>query len=67
MAKKKYSINWEDDVAVSFEVDGMQYESLDDVPDESDRRKLEAMMDSASDAEFEAEVDAEIAKAKKAA
>lgn len=55
MAKKKYSINWEDDVAVSFEVNGMQYESLDDIPDEKDRLKLEAMMDSASDAEFEAE------------
>jgi hypothetical protein len=65
MAKKKYSINWEDDVAVSFEVNGVTYESLDDVPDEKDRGKLEAMMDSADDAEFEAEAKAEIAKAKK--
>jgi hypothetical protein len=55
MAKKKYSINWEDDVAVSFEVNGVEYESLEDVPDEKDRLKLEAMMDSASDAEFDAE------------
>lgn len=55
MARKKYSINWEDDVPVSFEVNGMQFESLDDVPDEKDRLKLEAMMDSASDAEFDAE------------
>lgn len=61
MATKKYSINWEEDTPVSFEVDGMQYESLDDVPDEKDRRKLEAMMDSASDAEFDAEF-AEMAK-----
>jgi len=55
MAKKKYSINWEDDIAVSFEVNGVQYENLEDVPDEADRLKLEAMMDSASDAEFDAE------------
>lgn len=54
MARKKYSINWEDDVAVSFEVNGVQYESLDDVPDETDRIKLEAMMDSTFDAEFDA-------------
>jgi hypothetical protein len=55
MAKKKYSIDWEDDEPVSFEVDGVQYESLDDVPDESDRLKLEAMMDAADSAEFDAE------------
>ncbi len=55
MAKKTYSINWEDDEPVSFEVDGVQYESLDDVPNESDRLKLEAMMDAAGSAEFDAE------------
>jgi hypothetical protein len=63
MAKKTYSINWEDDEPVSFEVDGVQYESLDDVPDESDRLKLEAMMEAAEDAEFDAEfekIDSEI-------
>jgi hypothetical protein len=55
MAKKTYSINWEDDEPVSFEVNGMQYESLEDVPDEADRLKLEAMMDAAETAEFDAE------------
>lgn len=68
MAKKKYSINWEDDVAVSFEVDGVQFENLDDVPDEKDRLKLEAMMDSTFDAEFDAEfaeMDKEIEQMKK--
>jgi len=55
MAKKKFSINWEDDEVVSFEVNGVQYKSLEDVPDESDRLKLEAMMDSSFDAEFDAE------------
>ena len=55
MAKKKYSIHWDDDVPVSFEVNGVTYESLEDVPDEADRLKLEAMLDAASDAEFDAE------------
>ncbi len=55
MAKKTYSINWEDDEPVSFEVDGVRYETLDDVPNEADRRKLEAMMDASESAEFEAE------------
>ena len=52
MAKKKYSINWEDDLPVSFEVNGVQYEKIEDVPDDGDRRKLEAMLDSSFDAEF---------------
>ena len=55
MAKKKYSINWEDDIPVSFEVNGVTYESLDDIPDEKDRLKLEAMLNSAEDAEFDSE------------
>ncbi len=50
--KKKYSINWEDDLPVSFEVNGVQYKNLEDVPDEEDRRKLEAMLDSSIDADF---------------
>jgi hypothetical protein len=55
MAKKKYSINWEEDEAVSFEVNGVEYKSLEDVPNEDDRVKLEAMLNSAEDAEFDAE------------
>ena len=53
MTQKQYSIRWEDDIAVSFEVDGVTYDSLDDVPNERDRRKLEAMMDSSFDLELE--------------
>jgi hypothetical protein len=56
MPKKKYSINWEDDFPSSYEVDGVLYENLEDVPDESDRRKLQAM----SDASFMADINAEI-------
>jgi len=39
---------------VSYEVNGVEYKDLDDVPDEDDRLKLEAMLDSAEDAEFDA-------------
>jgi len=62
MAKKKYSINWEDDTAVSFEVNGVEYKSLEDVPSEADRLKLEAMLDSPVEQESDAEFDAEFEK-----
>ena len=55
MAQKKYSINWENDEPVSFEVNGIFYESLDQVLDEADRAKLSAMMDSSLDQQFEQE------------
>jgi hypothetical protein len=55
MARKKYSIHWEEDVAVSFEVNGVEYQNLEDIPDGKDREKLEAMLNSAEDAEFDAE------------
>jgi len=53
MARKKYSINWENDEPISFEVDGVSYESLDQVPDETDREKLSAMMDGSLDQQLE--------------
>jgi hypothetical protein len=53
---KKYSINWQNDEPVSYEVDGVAYESLDQIPDEGDRAKLEAMMNASMDQEFEKEV-----------
>ena len=49
MPKKKYSINWENDEPVSFEVNGVAYESLDDVPDWKDRDKLAAMLHASAD------------------
>lgn len=55
VVKKKYSINWENDEAVSFEVNGVEYKDLEDIPDEADQLKLEAMMSSTLDAEFDAE------------
>lgn len=45
MAKKKYSINWENDEPSSFDIDGVTYNSLDDIPNEKDRNKLAAMVD----------------------
>jgi hypothetical protein len=53
--QKKYSINWKNDEPVSFEVDGVSYESLDQIPDEDDREKLTAMMDASWDQQFEKE------------
>ena len=55
---KKYSINWENEEPVSFEVDGVTYNSLDDVPNEKDRNKLSAMVedfanDDATDVKFD--------------
>ncbi len=55
MSKKKYSIDWENDEPVSFEVDGILYQSLDQVPDETDREKLATMRDGFLDREFEKE------------
>ena len=49
MPKKKYSINWENDEPVSFEVNGVAYESLDDVTDWKDRDKLAAMLHASAD------------------
>ena len=65
MAKKKYAIEWDDDLPVSFTVNGVTYKRLDDIPDATDRRKLEAMLNSAEDAEFDPQFNAEIAKAHK--
>lgn len=58
MPTKKYSINWEDDEPISFEVDGVSYENLEDVPLEADRSKLEAMMNASMDEQFDRDVQA---------
>ena len=53
MARKKYSINWENDEPISFEVDGVTYNALEDVPNEKDREKLSAMLDASFDDAFD--------------
>ncbi|HSL30967.1 MAG TPA: DUF3592 domain-containing protein [Anaerolineales bacterium] len=55
MPGKKYSINWENEEPVSFEVDGLVYESVDAIPDEVDREKIMAMMNGSLDHQFEKE------------
>ena len=55
MPKKKYSINWENEEPVSYEVDGVTYESIDEIPDEVDREKITAMVDGSMDQQFEKE------------
>lgn len=52
--EKKYSIQWQGDEVVSFEVDGVQYTNLDDVPDERDREKLLGLMAGTGEIELEA-------------
>jgi hypothetical protein len=59
MATRKYSIHWENDEPASFEVDGVLYESLDDIPDEADRDKITAMMDASYDGSLDQEFEKE--------
>ncbi|HET8704893.1 MAG TPA: DUF3592 domain-containing protein, partial [Pseudomonadales bacterium] len=50
--KKNYSVHWENEQAVSFEVDGVTYPSLGEVPEIRDRQKLREMMAEASEPDF---------------
>jgi len=52
MAQKKYTVNWENGDAVSFEVDGVVYTSLDQIPDPKDLRKMMAIMSAAEEDDF---------------
>ena len=51
MSKKKYTIHWEDDQAVGFEIDGVLYKSLDEIPDDKDLAKMMAMLNAAEDSD----------------
>lgn len=42
--EKHYSVNWKDGELASIEVDGVEYASLEDIPDEDDRTQIELMM-----------------------
>lgn len=35
--KKSYSVHWENEEALSFEVDGVRYTHLNDIPDQRDK------------------------------
>jgi hypothetical protein len=49
---KKYSINWENEVVVSVEVDGVQYASPDQIPDPEDRARVMLLMSGEPDMDF---------------
>jgi hypothetical protein len=53
MSKKNYSIHWENDEAVSFEVNGTVYKSLDQIPEGKNKRKIIAMMAVSSEPDFD--------------
>jgi hypothetical protein len=55
MDKKKYAVQWEEEKAVAFEVDGVRYASLKEIPDPQDRRKLREMLSTASFPDFDAQ------------
>ena len=57
--EKKYSINMENDEIVSIEVDGVRYESSDQIPDAEDRAKIEMLMSKSVEHDFGADFDEE--------
>lgn len=52
--EKKYAIHWQGGEVVSFEVDGVAYASLDEVPEEADREALLGLMAGTGEIELEA-------------
>ena len=44
MAKKKFSISWENNEAISFEINGVSYTNLDQINNIKDREKMKALM-----------------------
>jgi hypothetical protein len=57
--EKKYSINMENDEIVSIEVDGVRYDSPDQIPDAEDRAKIEMLMSKSVENDFGADFDKE--------
>ena len=47
MSTKKYSILWEDNEAVEFEVNGVVYRNLDEIPNHQDMVRIMAMLNAA--------------------
>lgn len=56
---KKYSINVENDEVISVEVDGVQYISPDQIPDETDRDKILDLISKSTDGDFSKDFDKE--------
>jgi hypothetical protein len=53
MPKKNYAVHWENEQAVSFEVDGVKYDSLNAIPNKRDKQKLKEMMAASSAPDFD--------------
>jgi hypothetical protein len=61
---KRFSVNIENDEVLSIDIDGVLYDSPDDIPDPVDRSKAEAIiasMQEGNEAEFEREFDRQFA------
>jgi len=52
-AGKQYAIHWQGDEPVGYEVDGVHYKTLDDVPDPADRDKLMSLAVGIDDDDFD--------------
>ncbi len=52
-AGKQYTIHWQGDEPVGYEVDGVRYKTLDDVPDPADQEKLMSLAVGIDDADLD--------------
>jgi hypothetical protein len=55
MAKKKYSIQWENDTAVAFEINGKVYKSLEEIQNPKELQKMMAILAAAEDDETDSQ------------
>jgi hypothetical protein len=60
---KKYSVNVENDEVVSVEVDGVQYDDPNQIPDAEDREKILELISKSSDEDFGKDFDKEFEEA----
>lgn len=54
--EKKYSVQWEEDEVKSVEVDGVEYAAPEDIPDASDRERIQSMILEGPDADFDVDM-----------
>lgn len=50
---KQYAIRWQGDEPIGYEVDGVRYKTLDDVPDPADRERLMSLAVGIDDDDFD--------------
>ena len=59
---KKYSLNIEHDEVVSVEVDGVEYDSPDQIPDPEDRAKILLLISKSTEEDFDPDFDEEFGR-----